>query len=71
MTEMAYAAANANVAARPFGFDATRLVRAFADWRLYRRTLAELGAMTERELADLGLSRYQLPAVAREAVYGA
>ncbi len=68
---MAYANANANVAVRPFGFDTTRLVRAFKEWRLYRNTFAELDAMTDRELADLGLSRFEIPRVAREAVYGA
>lgn len=48
-----------------------RLRAAWADWRLYRRTLAELEALSDRDLADLGLFRQDLPAVARETVYGA
>ena len=67
---MAYVASNTTFA-RPVGIDTTRIFKVFADWRLYRRTLAELNTMTDRELADLGLSRFQIPAVAREAVYGA
>jgi uncharacterized protein YjiS (DUF1127 family) len=37
---------------------------------LYRRTLAELSALGNRELNDMGLSRASLRAVAHEAVYG-
>ncbi|TPE49682.1 DUF1127 domain-containing protein [Amaricoccus solimangrovi] len=70
MTKMAYATTNTTYA-RPFGFDTNRVFRMIADWRLYRRTLVELETMNDRELADLGLSRYNLRAVAREAVYGA
>ena len=39
--------------------------------RIYMKTLAELETLNERELADLGMSRYDLPAVAKEAAYGA
>lgn len=38
----------------------------YAQYRLYRRTLNELGALTGRELADLGLHRSQLRRVALE-----
>ena len=31
--------------------------KAFADYRLYRRTLDELEGLSNRELRDLGLSR--------------
>lgn len=47
-----------------------RLKSAYADHRKYRETLAELGALTDRELLDLNLSRHVLRDVAREAVYG-
>lgn len=60
--------------ARSFGL-APRLrylvksVRARAEeHRAYRTTLAELNAMTDRELADFGFHRSELPRVAREAV---
>jgi len=35
--------------------------------RIYSRTLAELSALTDRELADLGISRFDIARVAREA----
>lgn len=35
--------------------------------RIYSRTLAELSALSDRELADLGLSRFDIRRVAREA----
>lgn len=37
---------------------------------VYNQTVRELGVLTDRELADLGLSRFDIPAVAREAAYG-
>jgi uncharacterized protein YjiS (DUF1127 family) len=48
-----------------------RLGKALADYRLYRQTLDELAALSDRELADLGLSRLQVREVAYESVYGA
>ena len=36
-------------------------------FRIYRRTLAELSLLDDREIQDLGLSREMLPALAREA----
>ena len=38
--------------------------------RVYSRTVTELNALTDRELADLGISRLSIPQVAREAAYG-
>jgi uncharacterized protein YjiS (DUF1127 family) len=35
--------------------------------RIYSRTQAELSALTDRELADLGISRFDIARVAREA----
>jgi uncharacterized protein YjiS (DUF1127 family) len=53
---------------------ATALVRsvqgAIERRRLYNQTLRELSALTERDLADLGLHRSTITEVAREAAYG-
>jgi uncharacterized protein YjiS (DUF1127 family) len=38
--------------------------------RVYSRTLAELNALTDRELTDLGMSRLAIPDIAHEAAYG-
>jgi uncharacterized protein YjiS (DUF1127 family) len=48
-----------------------RLNKTLADYRTYRRTYAELASLTDRELADLGISRVAIRDIAREAVYGA
>jgi uncharacterized protein YjiS (DUF1127 family) len=49
--------------------------RAVADsWtraRAYRATYAELSALSDRELDDLGVSRWELAEVAYKSVYGA
>lgn len=37
--------------------------------RIYRRTLAELEELSERDLQDIGISRMQIGDVAREAAY--
>lgn len=47
-----------------------RLRRSFSDWRQYRRTLEELRRLSDRELRDLGLSRFSLREVAYDSVYG-
>lgn len=41
-----------------------------ARYRVYRETVLELSTLSERELADLGLSRGTVRAVAYEAAYG-
>lgn len=41
----------------------------FDRWNLYRRTLNEMQALSNRELADLGLHRSELRRVAWQAVY--
>jgi uncharacterized protein YjiS (DUF1127 family) len=38
--------------------------------RTYARTVAELNALTDRELNDLGISRLSIPEIAHEAAYG-
>jgi uncharacterized protein YjiS (DUF1127 family) len=46
------------------------LIRAATEYFAYRRTLAELGALSQRDLDDLGISRFALPSIAREAARG-
>ncbi|WP_292025280.1 DUF1127 domain-containing protein [Maritimibacter sp. UBA3975] len=50
------------------------LLKSFGDARaqrkVYRTTLAELRALNGRDLADLGISRAEIPFIAREAAYG-
>ena len=41
-----------------------------AQYRVYRKTLSELGELSNRELADLGLNRSMLKRIALEAAYG-
>jgi uncharacterized protein YjiS (DUF1127 family) len=38
--------------------------------RIFLRTVAELNALTDRELGDLGISRLGITDIAREAAYG-
>jgi uncharacterized protein YjiS (DUF1127 family) len=38
--------------------------------RIYARTVAELTALSDRELNDLGISRLSIPEIAQEAAYG-
>ena len=40
----------------------------YTTWKRYTRTLQELEALSSRELADLGISRSDIPRLAREAV---
>jgi uncharacterized protein YjiS (DUF1127 family) len=48
----------------------TRITEDRARRALYSRTVQELNALTDRDLADLGISRLQIEDVAREAAYG-
>lgn len=43
------------------------LVRSFNNWRRYRETVNELSQLSTRELNDLGISRGDIPYVARQA----
>jgi uncharacterized protein YjiS (DUF1127 family) len=50
---------------------AIRVVRDMIERRrVYQRTLRELRALSNRELADLGLHRAMITRVAAEAAYG-
>ena len=47
------------------------LRQVFTDYRLFRKTLDELQSLSDRELADLGMSRLSIRDIARESVSGA
>ena len=47
-----------------------RVRKALGDYRTYRATIAELDALSERELADLGISRLSIRDIAYDSVYG-
>jgi uncharacterized protein YjiS (DUF1127 family) len=38
-----------------------------AAWKRYNRTVSELNALTNRELADLGIMRADIGAIARQS----
>lgn len=40
----------------------------YSTWKRYNRTVAELQALTSRELADLGIARGDIERIARSAV---
>ena len=46
-----------------------RLRRSFADYREYLATYEELSALSDRQLADIGLSRLNIRELARAAVF--
>jgi uncharacterized protein YjiS (DUF1127 family) len=47
-----------------------RMRKGIADFRLYLATVDELRQLSDRELADLGISRADIRPLARESVYG-
>ena len=47
------------------------MTKAWTQYRTYRRTLAELESLSNRELRDLGVSRHSIRQIARDSVYGA
>ncbi len=42
----------------------------YAKYKVYRSTLDELAALTDRDLADLGIGRSMIRGIALEAAYG-
>lgn len=75
VTKMAYVTSNRTIS-HGIGLG-TRLteigkdiVAAWRAHRVYRETLAELQALSPRELADLGLNASMLRSIALEAAYG-
>ena len=47
-----------------------RLRQSYADYREYLATYKELNALSDRHLADFGVSRLNVREIARETVYG-
>lgn len=45
------------------------MLERFKEYRLYRKTLAELNQLSDRELADIGLSRSMARRVAFDATH--
>lgn len=43
----------------------------YRQYQTYRQTIRELSSLSDRGLADLGLNRSMIKALAREAAYGA
>ncbi len=41
-----------------------------SNWKRYNRTVTELNALSNRELADLGIARTDIGRIARDAVRG-
>lgn len=48
----------------------SKLLHAYRKWRAYRRDLDELSALDDRALADIGISRSDIPAVAAGIMRG-
>jgi uncharacterized protein YjiS (DUF1127 family) len=46
------------------------IANALQQRRVYTRTVAELNALSDRELNDLGISRLAISDIAHEAAYG-
>jgi len=46
----------------------TSLVRYVQAWRQYGEAIRELSTLNDRELADLGITRSDIPHIAREQV---
>lgn len=47
----------------------TKTLENVARYRQFSKTVKELTSLSDRELRDLGISRYQIRDIAREAVY--
>ncbi|MEI4195777.1 DUF1127 domain-containing protein [Roseovarius sp. E0-M6] len=59
-------AARSNANAGFFG----QTVNSIQKWREFNKTRNELNSLSDRGLADLGISRGEIDAIARRAVYG-
>lgn len=47
------------------------IVRFFREWRRYNQSVSELNRLGDRELADIGISRSDIPRVAWDAAHQA
>ena len=45
------------------------IARRFNTWRQVRNTAPELNRLSQRELADLGISRFDIPELARQSAH--
>jgi uncharacterized protein YjiS (DUF1127 family) len=45
------------------------IVRLIQSWKNYNRSLSELSRLGDRELADIGISRSDIPRLARSAAH--
>ena len=62
-----YLSINTDTPERPKS-TAMNLIRNYRNWRRYRDTVNELSRLSNRELDDLGISRGEIPYVARKSV---
>lgn len=44
------------------------VLKSYQNWRQYRNAVAELNGLTNRNLADLGISRADIHTIARQTV---
>ena len=44
------------------------IIRNYRNWHRYRETVSELNRLSNRELTDLGISRSDIPFVARKSI---
>ena len=65
------AALTVEVAEQMIGITAQGIRGTWERYKAYRATCAELNALTDRQLSDLGMGRKSIRAVAHRAVYGA
>jgi uncharacterized protein YjiS (DUF1127 family) len=49
----------------------TSIIRLFHQWKQYNRSVDELSRLGDRELADIGISRSQIQAVAWKSAHHA
>lgn len=57
--------------AEQIGITAQGIRGTWERYKAYRATFAELNALTDRQLTDLGIGRTSIKGVARRAAYGA
>ena len=48
----------------------SNIVTSYNRYRIYKQTVKELNAMSDRDLHDIGLSRYEIEDLAYESAYG-
>lgn len=69
MTDLTQSFAGRNSLIDRFSAIKTNIAERYARHRLYQRSLSELASLSDRDLADIGLSRHALRASIREALY--